>query len=60
LLASIVSAIVFQLIACIAEGYVDPFFIIALPPEIGIAFVIALLTGLSFTYRRKKQEPKKS
>ena len=53
-LSAIVSSIIFQIIGYFVLGYLDPFFIIALITGAAVAFIIALLTGLPFSYSRKK------
>lgn len=56
ILSAIVASLTFQIIGYFVVGYLDPFFIPALVIGAGIAFCIALVIGLPFTYiRRTKQ-----
>jgi NhaP-type Na+/H+ and K+/H+ antiporter len=56
--AAVTSTAVFQLLAFLDLGYLDPFVIIAVITSFTAAFVVALLVGLPIRGRRKqRQEP---
>ena len=56
--AAVTSTAVFQLLAFLDLGYLDPFVIIAVITSFTAAFVVALLVGLPIRARRKlRQEP---
>lgn len=59
ILAALISSISYQLIGYFVLGYLDPFFLIALATSIGVAFLLAMLTGIPVVYNRKKIEREK-
>jgi hypothetical protein len=54
LLASVVAAICFQVFAYIAQGYLDPLFLVAFIVSWLVSFISALLIGIPFFLERKK------
>jgi len=54
LLASLVAAICFQVFAYIAQGYLDPLFIVAFIVSWLISLVSALVIGIPFLLERKR------
>ncbi len=56
--SSIISVMLHQLIFIIILGYLDPFVLIALPKEIAVALVVAILVGIPFAYTRWKGQRK--
>lgn len=54
LFAAIISSVIYQLIGFFVLGYLAPFFIIAFIGSTVLAFVIAMLTGIPFAYKRKE------
>ena len=59
ILAALISSVIYQLIGYFVLGFLDPFFLIALATGAGVAFLLALLTGIPVVYNRKRNERKK-
>ena len=55
--AAVVSAVIFNVLAYIQLGYLDPFFLIALFVSGAIAFGIALVVGIPFLFHRRRRVP---
>jgi len=55
LLAAISASIIFHVIGYFVLGYLDPFFLISLFTGAGIAFIISILIGIPFAYKRGVQ-----
>jgi len=53
-LSAILAVVVFQIVAYIDLGYLDPFFLIAVVISAGIAFIISVLIGSLFKTNRDK------
>ena len=49
------SSAVYQMIGFLIVGYLDPFFLIALAMGMAIAFIIAIIVGIPFIYKRSKK-----
>jgi hypothetical protein len=56
--SAITSAIVFNLVATIQQGYLDKFFLVALIFSGFYAFAISAVVGLAFKMLRRKNERK--
>ena len=56
IVSTVVSVILFQVIAYIDLGYLDPFFIIAMVTSSAAAFAISVFVGAFFTKHRHKQK----
>lgn len=54
LLSSVIAAVCFQVFAYIAQGYLDPLFIIAFVVSWLISLVSALVIGIPFFLERKR------
>ncbi len=54
LLSSVLAAICFQVFAYIAQGYLDPLFIVAFLVSWLVSFVSSLLIGIPFFLERKR------
>ena len=54
LMASVIAAICFQMFAYIAQGYLDPLFLVAFIISWLISFISALVIGIPFFLERKK------
>jgi hypothetical protein len=54
LLASFVAAICFQLFAYVAQGYLDPLFVVAFIVSWLVSLIAALVIGIPFFLERKK------
>jgi hypothetical protein len=52
IVAGLGGTILYLLIGTIVEGYLDPFFIIALMRMLPISFIVAFLVGSVFYFRR--------
>ncbi|MFZ5564866.1 MAG: hypothetical protein ACOZBW_12520 [Thermodesulfobacteriota bacterium] len=53
--AALISSVGYQIIGYLVLGYLDPFFLIALATSTGIAFFIAVLTGIPVAHNRRKK-----
>jgi len=56
IVSTVVSAILFQVIAYIDLGYLDPFFIMAMITSSAAAFTISAFIGAFFTKHRHKRK----
>jgi len=54
ILSALTASILFQVIGFFVLGYLDPFFGIAFLNTLIISFIISILVGVPFAYRRKK------
>jgi hypothetical protein len=53
-IAAFASMIVFNVVTSLYEGHMDKFLLLAIGPQLGIAFCVALVVGLLFYVARKR------
>src|SRR5260221_13106775 len=56
-LSSVLSPLVFQGVLFAKEGYLDPFFAIALPMSAALAAAVSVVVGIPFWARRRQGHP---